>query len=92
MFCVPTSLSSSIFPILPTNGLDVITFNLTRFHGVETNTRPRFFHESAKENKRTKLIFRVFTSPLLVDAEDMEVNPLHVIFDLKKVLVGKDYF
>jgi len=27
-----------------------------------------------------------------VDAEDVEVNPLHVIFDLKKVLVGKEYF
>ncbi len=27
-----------------------------------------------------------------MDAEDVEVNPLDVIFDLKKVLVGKEYF
>jgi hypothetical protein len=27
-----------------------------------------------------------------MDANDAEVNPLHVIFDLKGVLIGKEYF
>ncbi len=48
-------------------------------------------HGSADENKGKKLIFGGFKSPL-VDAKDMEVNPLHVIFNLKGVLVGKEYF
>ncbi len=48
-------------------------------------------HGSANKNKGKELIFGGFKSPLLVDAKDMKVNPLHVIFNLNGVLVGKEY-
>jgi hypothetical protein len=47
---------------------------------------------TANENKGKELIFKGFKSPPLVDAKDVEVNPLHMIFNLKGVLVGKEYF
>ncbi len=34
----------------------------------------------------------VFKSFPPMDIKDAEVNPLHVIFDLKRVFVGKEYF
>jgi hypothetical protein len=49
-------------------------------------------HEFAKEDKGKKLVFKDFRSPPLVDAKDVEVSPLHMIFNLKVVFVGKEYF
>jgi hypothetical protein len=60
--------------------------------GVGTYTCLRFFHEFAKENEGKELALEVFRSLLAIDAEDVEVSILHVIFDLKGVFVGKDYF
>jgi len=62
------------------------------FDGVGTYTCLRFFHEFAKENEGKELVLEVFKSPLAIDAKDVEVSILHVIFDLKGVFVGKDYF
>jgi hypothetical protein len=33
-----------------------------------------------------------FKSPPITDENDPKVSPLHIIFDLKNVLVGKQYF
>jgi hypothetical protein len=63
-----------------------------RFNGVEANTLPIVFHESIEQDKGKELILEVFRSPPLINVEDVEMSPLHVIFDLKGVLVGKDYF
>jgi hypothetical protein len=38
------------------------------------------FHETAKEDKGKELDLKGFRSPLLVNAKDVEVNLLHVIF------------
>ncbi len=65
---------------------------LTRFDCAEDDALPRVFHENVEEDKGKELVLGGFISPLLVDTEDAEVNPLHAIFDLKGVLVGKEYF
>jgi hypothetical protein len=54
---------------------------------------PAILHEIGKKDTRgSKLPFRAFKSPPPVDIKDFEVNLLHVIFYLKGVLVGKEYF
>ncbi len=65
---------------------------LVGFHGVGDKKIPQVFFEIAEEDKGPKLALGGFKSPPLVDAKDEEVNPMHVIFDLKGGLVGKDYF
>jgi len=65
---------------------------LVRFDGVGTNTLPRNLHEFFKQDKGKELTFRIFISSPPNDVKDVEVNPEHVIFNLKGVLVGKDYF
>jgi hypothetical protein len=65
---------------------------LARFDGAKDDALLGVLHETSKEDKGKKLVLRGFKSPLLVDAEDTKVSPLHVIFDLKGVLVGKEYF
>ncbi len=65
---------------------------LARFDGVGANTFLRILHEYAKQDKGKELIFGAFRSPPPVNAKDVKVSPLHVIFDLKRVLVGRDYF
>ncbi len=62
------------------------------FDGVGVDTFPRVFHKSTKQDKGKKLALGVFRSPLPINIENAKVNPLHVIFDLKWVLVAKDYF
>ncbi len=52
----------------------------------------KVLHEFAEEDKGKELAFRNFKPPPPIDAEDAEVSLLHMIFDLKGVLVGKDYF
>ncbi len=62
------------------------------FNGAGDDTLPSVFHETAKENKGKELALRGFRSPPFVNAEDAKVSPLQVIFYLKGVLVGKEYF
>jgi hypothetical protein len=62
------------------------------FDGAKEDALPKVFHETIKEDKGKELAFGGFKSFLPVDTKDMEMNPLHVIFDLKGVLVGKDSF
>ncbi len=45
-----------------------------------------------EEDKQKDFAFRGFRSPPPMDVEDTKVNPLHVIFELKGVNVGKEYF
>ncbi len=65
---------------------------LVGFNGDETNTFIGIFDEFFKQNKGKKLTFRMFKSPPPIDAKDIKANPLHVIFDLKGVLVEGYYF
>jgi hypothetical protein len=62
------------------------------FNGARDDTFPRFFHEFVKEDKGKEFTFKGFKSILPINGEDVEVNPLHLIFNLKGVLVGKEYF
>ncbi len=64
---------------------------LMGFDGVEAETFFIVILESFEEDKGREFPFKIFKSPF-VDLEDAEVNPLHVIFNLKEVFVGKDYF
>ncbi len=64
-----------------------------RFDNAKDVKLPPILHEIGEEDIRgSKLPFKGFKSCLLVDARDFEVSFLHVIFDLKGVLVGKEYF
>jgi len=65
---------------------------LAGFDGARDDKLLRVFHEINEEDKGKKLTLKGFKSPLPIDVEDMEVNPLHVIFNLKGFLVGKEYF
>ncbi len=68
------------------------TLPLARFNGLKIDTLPRILHEIIEEDKGKKLAFGGFNSLLLVDVEDTKVSPLHMIFYLKGVFVGKEYF
>jgi hypothetical protein len=63
---------------------------LEGFHRVGDEKFPQVFLEFAKEDKGPKLIFEGFKFSPFVAAKDMEMSPLHMIFNLKGVLVGKD--
>lgn len=62
------------------------------FDGAEDDGVFGILHETAKEDKGKKPTLGGFRSPPPWDVEDMEVNHLHVIFNLKGILVGKEYF
>jgi len=62
------------------------------FDGARDDILLKVLHEVVKEDKGRKLDFGGFKSPLPIDAKDTKVSPLHVIFNLKGVLVGKEYF
>jgi hypothetical protein len=62
------------------------------FDGVGVDKLTRVFHEVAKENNGKEFALRSFRYFPLVDTEDTKVSPLHMIFDLKGVLVGREYF
>ncbi len=49
-----------------------------------------FLEFSMKLSKKIK--GKNLPSKVLVNTKDVEISPLHVIFDLKWVLVGKEYF
>jgi hypothetical protein len=55
------------------------------FDGVGDDKLLGVLHEIVKENKGKELVFESFKSPPFVDVNDMEVSPLHMIFDLKGV-------
>ncbi len=52
---------------------------------------PSILHAIVEENKGKEFVFGGFKSSFLVDTKDVEVSPLHMIFNLKGVLVGKEY-
>jgi hypothetical protein len=91
-FYVPTSLFAYVSPILLAIILMWPHLTLVGFDGVGVGTFPRIFHKSTKQYKGKELALGVFKSPFPINIEDAKVSPLHVIFDLKNVLVGKDYF
>ncbi len=57
--------------------------------GAKQDALPGVLHETIEEDKGKELAFGGFRSPPLVDAEDVEVRPLHTIFDLKGSLLGR---
>ncbi len=65
---------------------------LAGFDGVKNDALPLVLHGIAKENKGKELALEGFKSSFLVDTEDAKVSPLHMIFDLEGVLIGKEYF
>jgi hypothetical protein len=65
---------------------------LARFDGAKEDALLGVLHEIAKEDKGKELALGGFRSPPPMGAKDTEVSPLHVIFDSKGVLVGKEYF
>jgi hypothetical protein len=64
---------------------------LVGFNGAENDGVCGVLHETTKQDKGRELTFRGFKSPPPMDVEDVEVSPLHMIFNLKGVLVGKEY-
>ncbi len=62
------------------------------FNGATNDKFLRVFHEIVEENTRKELALKGFRFPLPINTKDAKVSPLHVIFDLKGVLVGKEYF
>jgi hypothetical protein len=62
------------------------------FDGAGNERLLGIIHETIEEDKGPKLAFKCFRSLPLIDEEDVEVNPLHMIFDLIGVLIGRDYF
>jgi len=65
---------------------------LAGFNGPEDDGVSGVLHETTKEDKGKELVLGGFKSFPPMDIKDAEVNPLHVIFDLKGVFVGKEYF
>ncbi len=65
---------------------------LAGFNGPKDDGVCGIFHETTKENKGKKRIFGGFKYFPPMSIKDEEVSPLHVIFDLKGVFVGKEYF
>jgi hypothetical protein len=62
------------------------------FNGAKDDGVCGVLHEIVEEDKGKKFALGGFKSPPLVDAKDAKVSPLHMIFDSKGVLVGKEYF
>ncbi len=50
------------------------------------------FHGIVEEDKGLEFSFEGLRYPPPINIEDVQVNPLHMIFDLKGVFVGKEYF
>jgi hypothetical protein len=62
---------------------------LVGFNGAKDNTLPGVFQKTIKKDKGEEFTFGGFRSLPHIDAK---VSPLHVIFDLKGVFIGKEYF
>jgi hypothetical protein len=65
---------------------------LVGFDWVEDEKLPPVLHGIVEEDNGLEFSFEGLKSPPLVDIEDAEVSPLHMIFELKGVFVGKEYF
>ncbi len=63
-----------------------------RFDGARDDTLHIVLHEFVEEDKWKELALKSFRSPPPINTKDVKVNPLQMIFNLKRVLVGKDYF
>jgi len=50
------------------------------FDGAKDDKLPKLLHETNKKDKGKEFALKGFKSPLLIDAKDMKVNPLFVIF------------
>ncbi len=61
------------------------------FNGAKDDTLLQVLHETIKEDKGKEFVFKGFKSPPPIDAKDTKVNPFHMIFYLKGVLVRKEY-
>jgi hypothetical protein len=62
---------------------------LAGFNGPKDDGVRGVFHETTKEDKGKELVLGGFKSFPPMDIKDAKVNPLHVIFYLKGVFVGK---
>jgi hypothetical protein len=89
--CVPTSICTCVSTILKPSVSSRLQSLLVGFDGVKNDKLPRVFHEIIAEDKGKEFSLGGFKSPP-INVKRVEVNPLHVIFDLKGVFVGKEYF
>lgn len=64
--------------------------SLARFDGVRDEKISSVLHEIVEKYKGLEFSFEGFRPLPLVDTEDAKVSPLHVIFELKGVFVGKE--
>jgi hypothetical protein len=62
------------------------------FNGARNDKLFGVLHETIEKDKGKEFVFKGFKSPPFVNAKDAKVNILHMIFNLKGVLVGKKYF
>jgi hypothetical protein len=60
------------------------------FNGAKDDTFPIVLHEIVKGDKGKKLALRGLRPLPPIDAKDVEVSPLHMIFDLKGSLLGRN--
>ncbi len=65
---------------------------LARFDGAKDDGVHGILHETTEEDKGKELTLGGFKSPPHMDAKDTKLSPLHMIFNLKGFLVGKEYF
>ncbi len=91
-FCVPTSFCTYVSPIPQAICLIVAIVTPCRVVGAGDDKLFGIFHEVGEEDKGKELVLKGLKSPLPIDVKDVEVSPLHVTSDLKRVFVGKEYF
>lgn len=90
--CVSTSIHTCVYTKLTPFVLSQLQSPLVGFDiGARNDKLLKVLHEIVEEDKGKKITLEGFKF-LLVDAKDIEVSPLHMIFDLKGVLVGNEYF
>ncbi len=89
------SLPPCAFVSLPSFGPSIPSWSqspLAGFDGVKDEKLPPIVHEIVEEDKGLRFFLEGFRFPPLVNIKDVKMSPLHVIFDLKGVFVGKEYF
>jgi len=89
--CVSTSIHTCVYTNLTPFVSSRLQSPLMGFDGARNDKLFKVLHEIVEENKGKKITLRGFKS-LPIDAKDVEVSPLHMIFNLKGVLVGREYF
>jgi len=68
------------FPTFEPSVLSWLQLPFARFDGAKDDKLPKLLHETTKKDKGKEFAFKGFKSPFLIDAKDMKVNPLFVIF------------